>query len=126
VADTSSNRQTDGRAGGRGLHIRPAILFGKERVDIGSEELERSPETNGQKCGTCMGSHRQRWDDRTAGALKELEDLNFHYIDDDHHHDDDKYFFLYSIFTVHFSSIDNVFHQLNALVIKTLKYSKTD
>jgi hypothetical protein len=32
---------------------------------------------------------------------------------------------LYSIFTVHFSSIDNVSHQLNALVIKTLKYSKT-
>jgi hypothetical protein len=32
---------------------------------------------------------------------------------------------LYPIFTVHFSSIDNVFHQLNALVIKTLKYSKT-
>jgi hypothetical protein len=31
---------------------------------------------------------------------------------------------LNSIFTVHFSSIDNVFHQLNALVIKTLKYSK--
>jgi hypothetical protein len=34
-------------------------------------------------------------------------------------------FYFYSIFTVHFSSIDNVFHQLNALVIKTLKYSKT-
>jgi hypothetical protein len=26
---------------------------------------------------------------------------------------------VYSIFTVHFSSIDSVFHQLNALVIKT-------
>jgi hypothetical protein len=31
---------------------------------------------------------------------------------------------LYSIFTVHFSSIDNVIHQLNAPVYKTLKYSK--
>jgi hypothetical protein len=34
-------------------------------------------------------------------------------------------YFFYSVFTVHFSSIDNVFHQLNALVIKTLKYSRT-
>jgi hypothetical protein len=32
---------------------------------------------------------------------------------------------VYSVFTVHFASIGNVFHQLNALVIKTLKYSKT-
>jgi hypothetical protein len=32
---------------------------------------------------------------------------------------------LYSILTVHFSNIDNVIHQPNALVIKILKYSKT-